>query len=965
MNNSMKKISQLTTLALLLIGGHFSTFAQGWIHSLDNDMYYVADVAEAPGHGVYVLSQLVNANQQAGSGIVVKYDEAGNYLWRKEFAEFRPVYNLEATENGEVTLLTGDTTPDSTQSAFFRLVHLNGDGDTVWSKKLSTNYFSGTCTRVPNNGYLLTGIVGPFIPGAGYEWGIVKLDNAGNESWKFIADTIDFNSGGFSNPSVAVNNQGNIFFSYSGDTTNTYGGKTRIFSPNGNLLWANNYAFSDFNFLNASEIGSDFLVSGISGSLSNSFMLRRITTTGQTLWSKPISHDFYDANFHDAFTDANGNYVLSGFNLTGSLNLQKILRVDVYNPDGDLVKQISRKLPGYGDLSIWTAQFKPDGQNGYYVSGILSDFAGNYAARFLLRMNADGLIYENFVIGDVRRDLNGDCQQDSTDLPILGQKVRYYDLSNNQQLFSTTDSSGQYVVETAPGLLNIELLKPNNYWQACPQSFLADVQPGDTVSQDFHLLPVVDCPFLEVEIGTGFLHRCFANQYYIRYTNSGTTVANNAYVDVKLDTAMIFDGTLSIFQYLGNRTYRFPVGDVGVGVTGYLNFWVTLSCDLSVPGQTHCVEAHIYPDSICLQNPSWSLASVYLTGVCDGDSIRFTLQNLGLGNMVAPLEYVVIEDNIIFKLGDFQLNAGGEMTVAIPANGKTYRMEAQQEPYHPGNSMPSVAIEGCGQDSLGQYLFGYISLFGEDDGDPFLSIDCQINVGSYDPNEILAMPEGVGAEHIIREGQELDYKILFQNTGNFYATKIVIRDTLPTLMDPATIVPSISSHPYTFDLSGEGIVTFTFDNIYLPDSNANEPASHGFVQYHIAPKNQFMPDGTLFENRAGIYFDFNDPVITNTCTRQIGHLQQITPTKTTEIDQKSNLQIAPTPANEVVYVTLQHITTSENSAILRDLYGKTIETQVFFGKICTIHRKGIPAGVYFLEIETDNKVSHFGKIVWK
>jgi hypothetical protein len=964
MNNSMKKIQQLTALALLLMGGHFSTFAQGWIHSLDNDLFYIADIAEAPGHGVYALSQLVNANQQAGNGVLVKYDETGNYLWRKEFATFRPVYNIETTENGEVTMLTGYSTPDSTQAFAFDFVHLDGNGEIVWSKPLTTNYYSGSCTRVPNNGYLLAGIVGPYIQGKGYEWGLIKLDNAGEQSWKYVADTLDYSSGGLSNPTVAVNDEGNIFYSYFGDTTETYGGRVRIFAPNGDVVWSHSYGYNEFNALNASPVGSDFLVSGIVGS-SNSFSLRRITKTGQTLWSKPIPHDFYDANFYDAFTDANGNYVLSGFNLTGSLELQKSLRVDVYNPDGELVKQISRKLPGFGDLSIWTAQFKPDGQNGYYVSGILSDFAGNYAARYLLRMNADGLIYENFVIGDVRRDLNGDCQPDSTDLSILGQKVRYYDLSNNQQLFSTSDSSGQYVVETAPGLLNIELLKPNNYWQACPQSFLADVQPGDTVSQDFHLLPVVDCPFLEVEIGTSYLHRCFENQYFVRYTNSGTTVANNAFVDVKLDTAIIFDGTLSSFQFLGNRTYRFPVGDVGVGVTGYFNFWTTLSCALSLPGQTHCVEAHIYPDSICLQNPSWSLASVYVTGVCEGDSIHFTLKNLGLGNMVAPLEYVVIEDNIIFRLGDFQLNAGGEMTVDIPANGKTYRMEAQQEPFHPGNSMPSVAIEGCGQDSLGQYSFGFVSLFGEDDGDPFLSIDCQINVGSYDPNEILAMPEGVGVEHIIRERQELDYKILFQNTGNFYATKIVIRDTLPVLMDPATIVPSISSHPYTFDLSGEGIATFTFDNIFLPDSNANEPASHGFVQYHIAPKNQFMPDGTLFENRAGIYFDFNEPVITNICTRQIGHLQQITPTKTTEINQKSELQIAPTPASEVIYVTLPQNISSENKAILRDIYGKTIEIQVFSGKTYTIRRKDIPAGIYFLEIETNNKVSYFGKIVWK
>ena len=56
---------------------------------------------------------------------------------------------------------------------------------------------------------------------------------------------------------------------------------------------------------------------------------------------------------------------------------------------------------------------------------------------------------------------------------------------------------------------------------------------------------------------------------------------------------------------------------------------------------------------------------------------------------------------------------------------------------------------------------------------------------------------------------------------------------------------------------------FTFDNILLPDSSVNEMASHGYVRYQIQHRDG-LPEETYVQNTAGIYFDFNPPVITNT-----------------------------------------------------------------------------------------------------
>ena len=70
------------------------------------------------------------------------------------------------------------------------------------------------------------------------------------------------------------------------------------------------------------------------------------------------------------------------------------------------------------------------------------------------------------------------------------------------------------------------------------------------------------------------------------------------------------------------------------------------------------------------------------------------------------------------------------------------------------------------------------------------------------------------------------------------------------------------------ELKESGELIFTFDNIMLPDSNINEPESHGFIKYSISPKNTLFPGQTI-KNTANIYFDFNPAIITNTTFNKI------------------------------------------------------------------------------------------------
>src|SRR4030095_2424669 len=108
----------------------------------------------------------------------------------------------------------------------------------------------------------------------------------------------------------------------------------------------------------------------------------------------------------------------------------------------------------------------------------------------------------------------------------------------------------------------------------------------------------------------------------------------------------------------------------------------------------------------------------------------------------------------------------------------------------------------------------------------------------------------------------LTYTIRFQNTGTDTAFTVVLRDTLDADLDWASMQIVAASHALTriqVDTAGEA--TFRFSRILLPDSNVNEPASHGFVKYRIAPVDG-APDWTTITNSASIYFDLNAPVVT-------------------------------------------------------------------------------------------------------
>jgi len=217
---------------------------------------------------------------------------------------------------------------------------------------------------------------------------------------------------------------------------------------------------------------------------------------------------------------------------------------------------------------------------------------------------------------------------------------------------------------------------------------------------------------------------------------------------------------------------------------------------------------------------------------------------------------------------------------------------------------------------------------------------------SYDPNDKLVNPNREG-DYVLFE-EDLIYTIRFQNTGNDVAYDVVIRDTLDTNLDLSTFRFLGTSHPNRLNtiLDDEGILTFEFRDIFLPDSTSNFEASQGYVTYRIETIDG-LTEETPISNSAGIYFDLNPPVITNT-TQSI--MVSELPTVSIETPGNSlNFNVLPNPNSGTF--TLQGI--PEGTYQILNTSGQIVrQGDMRNDLLIDISREA--QGVYFISVTVDD-----------
>ncbi|HKR06682.1 MAG TPA: hypothetical protein VJY62_18755, partial [Bacteroidia bacterium] len=170
--------------------------------------------------------------------------------------------------------------------------------------------------------------------------------------------------------------------------------------------------------------------------------------------------------------------------------------------------------------------------------------------------------------------------------------------------------------------------------------------------------------------------------------------------------------------------------------------------------------------------------------------------------------------------------------------------------------------------------------------------------GAVDPNAILVDRDTVLTTEL-SSPPYLNYIIYFQNTGNDTAFNARVLNNIPQMLDVNSFEFVASSHPVNINYGAHSrLFTFTFDNINLPDSGANEPGSHGFICYRIKPLSTLVA-GDSIKNNAAIYFDFNQPVMTDTAVTEI-----VLPTGVSSQWSvvSGQLKVFPNPAGEELIV---------------------------------------------------------------
>ena len=467
-----------------------------------------------------------------------------------------------------------------------------------------------------------------------------------------------------------------------------------------------------------------------------------------------------------------------------------------------------------------------------------------------------------------------------------------------------TEPSGVFFIDSEnlpDGSYTATVNTDNTNWESnCFSSIDFSISNGVITGQsELPLINTNPCPSPDVSITCPTIRRCSEHTWpiyvYACNDNLGTGILENAYVQVALDENIIVDSATTPPFTMVNGLYQFEIGNLNPGQCTTIIINANFSCDLEI-GETLCMEATLYPVPECTETPApgpgectepWDHSSLEVEGECDEDTgtITFTIENDG-DAMVCPSEVRVYVDGELFETHYIQLGAESDTTFTYPTNGGTWILQADQHPLHPGNSHPNDHVEGCGDvegegdgddddddgddDDDDEWEPGLVDDLPCGDESPFVDVYCGEVVGSFDPNDKQGFPNGVGETHDVLPNEQLQYLIRFQNTGTAPAYTVVIRDTLDSDLDIFSVTPGVASHDYSFTMYGERVLQWTFNNIMLADSFSNEEASHGFITYTV---NQVadLTDGSQITNSAAIYFDSNEPVITNTSLHTINY----------------------------------------------------------------------------------------------
>ncbi len=935
----VRKILQLIFTASFLFLS-MPLFSQGWEQAYNgpNDFDVASDVLLTSDGNYIGLGRSTGIFN--GITQVVKTDTSGATLWHQTYGS--NIMNMNAiintTDGGYA--MAGHYYDNGTDNGI-ALVKLDAAGNMLWLREFACcTDEANDLIQTPDGGYLIVGLhkESPISAMA------IKADENGNELWTQNYYEMTGNSfwphDGFRR--VVERNNGNYLIVGSFDG---FLHLTEI-EDSGTEVLDTILNDPQVNYLEA----GDLEITNDGGILVAANRYENNGRRGGFLWKFDANWNEMWSNFTNTIDD--GAESLSE-NAAGELFIGRRNMIEKRDAAGNLICQLNQN--GEWNWRDTEVEATPDG--GALATTTLSFSTTSNLA--IAKMDGECYASVHAIAGNVNLDTDGDCVFNGAGQNLQNWLVEMNDGSISYYDF--TDGSGNYFFPASPGSYQLTLYPPMPYWGSCATNFLVTVGAvPDTVNQNLQGTIEEDCPYLFVDLASPPMRPCFEKTVGVYYQNLGPATAEDASIIISLDSLISIASASIAYTSLPDNQYEFLLGDLTSGTSAGFTFQAFTDCDAEL-GQDLCLQANIYPDTLC-GDLAWDGAIIDVRGDCSGEEIHFEIKNIGQANMMAPLEYIVVEDDVMFMMGTFDLEMNEIHEFDIANNHRTYTTQAEQEPGYPNGVFAIDVVAFCENPNLNEpFSLGFYNQFPFNNTTPTEDIECVEVVNSYDPNRKVATPTGYGEDHLIEQNTLLEYHIDFQNTGTDTAFNVVIRDTLSSYLDITKFHLGASSHAYDLAIEGSNILVFTFPNINLVDSVANEPLSHGFVEYRIVPQDN-LSNGTVIENTAAIYFDFNPPIFTNTTWHTIGEAFIIL-----DIDvpyqENLSLEVYPNPATPLTQLRFKGAVPQDAELKLINVQGQEISHTKFSQGQIPLGAMGLAKGIYFFQVWTEGKLHGSGKLV--
>lgn len=477
----------------------------------------------------------------------------------------------------------------------------------------------------------------------------------------------------------------------------------------------------------------------------------------------------------------------------------------------------------------------------------------------------------NYIEGSLIADVNKNCRNDNgeqgaSNILIKASPGPYYTYTTAKGQYSLAiPDTGKFKIEA---FLPEKLLFGNGLCDTLKDGIYFNSYEQWATGVDF--MYDADTSFkLDIKICSSRKRRCAWNSNIITYRNIGSRLGDSTEITIFYPSNLISLKKHTLESTRGDGFVTLKTGKLLPDQQGQIELLDSVLCRSGVMGLTVCMRVQITPQKI-VQKTIWDSSWIRTRIDCLNDSIAIVkLFNSGkqMGDSTGVVVYLDEDPagEIRYKLGEHD-----SLRFEVLRRNQTLTVLGDINKHHPYYEQMRLWRERCG-DETRNTTHSVVTTFELEKFPPFEDEFCLPIRDSYDPNDITVTPNGRGDDHWVKKDGRLNYHIRFQNTGNDTAYNVYIIDTLPDEVDPRSIELKGSSHKYMVSLStvgGKNILRFDFNNIYLVDSATNEPGSNGWINFDINMI-KGLKHRRKISNFVDIYFDFNDPVRTNTAWVQI------------------------------------------------------------------------------------------------